>query len=98
MMSTSANRLKELIAFSCLSGLLAGLSLSVYGHTANGFLAAPGIVFGLGASAMGIVVAVILLSNGRRRAGWILAAVSISMLGALIVAPLIWPYPASSPP
>jgi hypothetical protein len=84
---------------SCFLGLIAGFALSTYGHTANGYITGPMVVLALGVAAVGAIASAILLLLGRRSITvWALAAFSVSMLCALTLLPLVWPYPAPRPP
>jgi uncharacterized membrane protein YhhN len=78
-------------------GVVAGLALSAYGHTGNGFETGTMIVLGLAAALTGAVVAAGLLVVGQRNAFiWGLASFSLAMLLTLILLPLVWPYPKPS--
>jgi hypothetical protein len=89
----------NLVLGTGLLGVVAGLALSAYGHTSNGFVTGPGIVLGLAASTAGTIGAASLLVVGKRSASiWGLASFSVAMLCALILLPLVWPYPSPSKP
>ena len=92
-------RVSRLVLGPGLMGVVAGLALSAYGHTGNGFETGPVIVLGLAASVAGAIVAAGLLVVGKRNAfirG--LASFSVAMLFALMLLPLVWPYPNPSNP
>ena len=92
-------RISKLVLGPGSLGVVAGLALSASGHTGNGFETGPMIVLGLAASIAGTIVAGGLLVVGKRNAFIrALASFSVAMLFALILLPLVWPYPNPSNP
>jgi 4-amino-4-deoxy-L-arabinose transferase-like glycosyltransferase len=85
------------IATGC--GLALGLAVSGYAHTGNGFQTGPLVALALAVSILGAAASGLLLLIGKR--GHRLAAVGAfcaAMLVALVVVPIVWPYPSSQPP
>jgi hypothetical protein len=92
-------RISRLVLGPGSMGVVAGLALSAYGHTGNGFETGPVIVLGLAGSVAGAIVAAGLLVVGKRNAfSRGLASFSVAMLFALMLLPLVWPYPNPSNP
>lgn len=83
-----------------LLGLLIGIAVSVYAHSGNGFETAPVVVLGmivatLGAAASGVLIFML----GRR--GNLVSGIGIfsaAILFALILVPIVWPYPKAPGP
>ena len=81
------------------AGVFAGLALSAYAHTANGFLTGPDIMLGLVIAIVGVPVAAVLLMIGKcNDSVYGLAWFCLAMLCALVLLPLFWPYPNSGKP
>ncbi len=83
-----------------LLGLLIGIAVSAYAHSGNGFETAPVVVLGmivatLGAAASGVLIFML----GRR--GNLVSGIGIfsaAILFALILVPIVWPYPKAPGP
>ncbi len=90
----------KLTILTGLVGLLVGFVLSAYAHSGNGFETAPVVVLGmiiatLGAAASGVLIFII----GRR--GNLVSGMGIfsaAMLFALVLVPIVWPYPKAPGP
>lgn len=83
-----------------LAGLLVGSAVSLLAHGASGFQTGPVVFFGLVISTLGgLGAGVLVLAMGKRNlivSG--IGAFSLAMLLALVLIPIIWPYPSPSGP
>lgn len=82
-----------------LVGLLFGVAISAYAHSGNGFQTGPLVALALALSGLGTLASGIMILVGRPRRQAATAGVfSLAMLIALVILPLVWPYPSSPSP
>jgi hypothetical protein len=87
------------VGMAASSGLLLGVAISVYAHSGHGLETAPLVVLALSLSGLGTATSGALMVIGERGKHVVATgAFSLAMLVALVVLPLIWPYPASQGP
>ena len=87
------------LILSAVVGLLVGLAISAYAHTGNGFETGPLVFLSLVAGVVGGMGSALLFMIGKR--GQLITGTgcfSIAMLVALVLVPVIWPYPKSPGP
>ncbi len=83
-----------------LLGLLIGFATSAFAHSGNGFESGPLVLLALTVSIVGVLVSVTLILVMGHRSQLVsgLGMFSVAMLFALIIVPMVWPYPKSSGP
>ena len=95
-----SDEMTKLTIWTGLLGLLIGLVISAYAHSGNGFESGPLVLLGLTISGLGAIGSVLLIFVMGKRSHLVsgMGTFFAAMLIALVVVPMVWPYPKSPGP